>query len=184
MQTLRPRIWKVLLVLFIIALIATFLSISSKPTNQDQSVSVPKGAAFKTLVPGQSTKSEAIEKLGELLNDKESATLNFKSSNPNLPHQVVTEEEKITFIKEVVAPIDGKTSTEIVDLYGVAPYILYGSESIHGFNLYIYPNKGLSYIGHLKEPVLLEVWYFQPTTFEDFKDRWAPNYTDEPQRRQ
>lgn len=183
MQNLKSRIEKVLLVLVAILIVA-FITFRSKPNNQDQNDSVPKGASFKSLVPGDSTKSDTIERLGDPLNNKESNSLDFKSRNPNLPHQVLTENEKITFIKEIITAEDGKTSTYITNFYGEAPYVLYGLESIHGFNLYIYPDKGIAYIGHVKEPILLEVWYFQPTTQEDFRDKWAPNYSGTFQPRQ
>lgn len=184
MQNLKFRIWKVILVLVAAILIAAFIISRSKPTNQDQNGPALKGASFNTLLPGQSTRSDAIEQLGEPLDDKESTSLDFKSSNTNLPHRVETEDEKITFIKEIITAKDGKSSTDIVELYGNAPNVLYGLDSIHGFNLYIYPDKGIAYIGHFKEPVLLEVWYFQPTTFEGFRDKWAPDYSNTPQVRQ
>lgn len=184
MQNIKFRTWKVLLVLVAAILMVTFITLRSQPNDQEQNGSVSKGASFKSLIPGQSTKSDAIEKLGEPLNDKEPGSLDFESKNPNLPHRVATENEKITFIKEIITAEDGKTSIDITALYGEAPYVLYGLDSIHGFNLYIYPDKGIAYLGHVKEPILLEVWYFQPTTFEEFRDKWAPGYYDTPQVRQ
>ena len=189
MQKLKSKAWLILLVSVMVVIIIFFLSIRSKPSgdenNQGQEdVSTLKGAGYESLFPGQSTKPEVIEKLGEPLNDKASDILDFKSSNPNLPNKIVTENEKVVFIKEIITAEDGKTPTKFLDLYGDAPYVLYGPESIHGFNLYIYPDRGIAYLGHFKEPFLLEVWYFQPTKFEDFRDKWASSYTSAPQVRQ
>ena len=185
MFSLKSKVWKILLIatgfiLTIFLFVANLLPSRTSPETQNQEVSLQTGAGFNSLIPGQNTKSEALETLGNPLNNEESATLDFESSNPNLFHQIITENEKITFIKEVIAPSDGKTTLDINSLYGDARYVLYGPESIHGFNLYIYPNKGIAYIGHLKEPVLLEVWYFQPTTFENFKAKWATGYSNTP----
>ena len=186
MFNLKSKFWKILLVLLtfiliIFLIVANLFLPESSPETQKQEYLPPKGAGFNSLIPGQSTWPEAIETLGEPINDKGSATLDFESNNPNLPHQVVTENEKITFIREIVAPSDGKTTLDITNLYGNARYVLYGPESIHGFNLYIYPDKGIAYLGHLKEPVLLEIWYFQPTSFEEFRKKWATSYSDTPQ---
>jgi hypothetical protein len=169
---------KFLLILLLVA-VAVFLAFlfRSRPEPPVQNGTPSTGADFKSIIPGYSSKQDTIAELGKPLNDEESDLLSFKSNNPNLSHQVVTAEDKVTFIKEIVSPNDNKTTEEITSQYGEAPYVLYGPDSVNGFNLYIYPDKGIAYLGHIKEPILLEVWYFQPTSFEDFKQRWATNYS-------
>lgn len=86
-------------------------------------------------------------------------------------------DDKVVFIKEIVTTKDGKTADDITSQYGTAPHFLYGPASVNGFNLYVYPDKGIAYVGHVAEPVILEVWYFQPISLEEFQRRWAPNYS-------
>lgn len=170
---------KILILIIIVVLfaISVFLYVKRKPKSPSQDEIPSAGADFETLIPGISQKNEAIEKLGEPLNDINSDTLKFESNNPNLPTQVVAEDQTIIFIKEIITAEDNKTSEEIISKYGVAPYTLFGSDSVNGFNLYAYPEKGLAYLGHIKEPIVLEIWYFQPTSFNNFKQKWASDYS-------
>jgi len=85
--------------------------------------------------------------------------------------------DTVVFIREIITAKDKKTTEDITSQYGNAPYTLYGPASVNGFNLYVYLDKGIAYIGHVKEPILLEIWYFQPTTIEDFQVKWAKGYS-------
>lgn len=173
----KKRLRIVLVFLFIVLVIVAALFLRARTTRPPEGGLPPSGVSFKSLVPGLSGKSDAIETLGTPLNDVEADTLSFKSNNPNLPHQVVVPDETVLFIKEIVSLADKKTTEDITSAYGEAPYVLFGPDSVNGFNLYVYPDRGLAYLGHVEEPILLEIWYFQPTSFEDFKERWASNYS-------
>lgn len=176
MKNINSKSRKILLVVVLVAL-ATFY-LRPKLTAPIENVPGTKGASYDTLVPGFSSKSDAIEKLGAPLNGPDSPSLEFKSSNPNLPHEVIIANDKVVFIKEIIKVEGGKTSNDIIELYGEALKVLYGPDSIHGFNLYVYPDKGIAYLGHIKEPLLLEIWYFQPTTLQEFKAKWASGYSE------
>lgn len=173
----KKRLRVILVFLLVVLVIVVALFLRSRAGKPPESGIPPSGASFRSLVPSLSSKKEAVETLGTPLNNIESDTLSFKSNNPNLPHQVVVPDETVLFIKEVVSLADKKTTEDITGVYGETPYILFGPDSVNGFNLYVYPDKGLAYLGHVEEPVLLEIWYFQPTTIEDFQVRWAKGYS-------
>ena len=147
----------------------------ARPTPPTPTPSV--GARYKSLIPGTSSRGDVLNNMGKPLNDEASDLLNFKSSNPNLPHQVTIPVDTVVFIREIITAKDKKTTEDITSQYGNAPYTLYGPASVNGFNLYVYLDKGIAYIGHVKEPILLEIWYFQPTTIEDFQVKWAKGYS-------
>lgn len=175
---MKKHLLTVLIIFFILVSAITiiiFVRSRSKPIVQSGTTT---GAGYKSLVPGVSTKQDAIKILGTPLNDPSSDTLTFRSNNPNIPNKVVADTDKVVLIKEIVTAKDNKTTNDITDKYGAASYTLYGPDSINGFNLYVYPDKGIAYLGHIKEPIVLEIWYFQPTSTEDFKTRWATEYSE------
>ena len=174
MTKLKPKLLQILFLLFVA--IAVVLYVRSR-------VSPPRptgGADYNSLVPGLSSKQAAIDKLGEPLGGPDAEVLLYKSNNPNLPNELRLEENTIFFIKEIVAPSDNKTSDQIKQIYGDTNYILYGLGSGSGFALYVYPDRGIAYVGHTRASVLLEIWYFPPTTFPEFRSRWASDYTLSP----
>lgn len=176
MNKIKARAWIIILVLFVaLVLIFSFFSLKKAPPAPSPS---PVGASYKELAPGASTRADLERVLGPVIDQTEEGLLLFKSTNPNLPHEVVMSEDTVAFIKEAVTAQDKKTSDEITQKYGAAPYVLYGPGSMSGFNLYVYPDKGIAYLGHSKEAVLLEVWYFQPTSIDNFKSRWAKEYSE------
>lgn len=169
---------RVLLILLLgVFLVVAFLLLRARIAPTPPTASPSVGASYKTLVPGSSSRDDALTNLGKPLNDEASELLNFKSNNPNLPHQVTVPNDTVLFIREIVTAKDKKTTEEITSQYGNAPYVFYGPASVNGFNLYVYPDKGVAYIGHVEEPIVLEIWYFQPTTIEDFQTRWAKGYS-------
>jgi len=182
MNLFKSRYGKILLILLVF--VFAFLYIKGQ-LNKSAKISIPKtGASYKTLTPGISSKSDAIKEFGAPINGEGSSALLFGSDNPNFPHQVALQEDKVEFIKQIITAKDKENANEIKALYGDPPYILYGEYSASGFNLYVYPDKGIAYIGHPKEGILLEIWYFTPTTIEDFRSKWAKNYYDSPPLRQ
>ncbi|OGM56205.1 hypothetical protein A3E46_00695 [Candidatus Woesebacteria bacterium RIFCSPHIGHO2_12_FULL_46_16] len=169
---------RILLVLLLgLFVVGAFLLLRARSTPSLPTPTPSAGAKYKFLIPGTSSRGDVLKNLGQPLNDEASELLNFKSNNPNLPHQAVVPEDTVVFIREIITAKDKKTTEDITSQYGNAPYTLYGPASVNGFNLYVYPDKGIAYIGHVEESILLEIWYFQPTTIEDFQTRWAKGYS-------
>jgi len=136
-----------------------------------------KQATYKSLVPGISTKKDVIDKLGEPIKEENNGNLlNFPSSNPEIPNQVIIEEDKLSFIKEIVTLKDKVYISDIEKEYGSTQNILYGPHSSSGFDLYVIPERGIAYVGHEESGLLLEIWYFTPMTFEQFKAKYSPAY--------
>lgn len=167
----------IVIVITILVIGVLYVYISNKENKQNSEPLPQTGASYLKLLPGKSSKQDAIATLGTPLNDPSSTTLEFKSSNPNLPDEVTTDGQTVLFIKEIVTKEDQKTAEDIKKNFGEAPYVLYGSDSANGFNLYVYPEKGIAYIGHAKDPIVLEIWYFTPTTIGNFQKNWATNYS-------
>ena len=145
---------------------------------------LPKaGATYKSLSPGISTKNEVNERLGNPISENPQGQLiitDYASNSETRPNQVVYDNQVVQFIKEIISYKDSKTVDDIKKEYGEAEIVLYGHGSVSNYNLYAYPNKGVAYIGNDYTSDLLEVWYFQPTTIEEFRSTWAPEYSTTP----
>jgi hypothetical protein len=159
-----------------IAYIANLLIKSSTPANPLTPSS--QEASFGSITPGIATQNDVNKILGMPLKttQQQGQTINeYKSSVNLLPHTAYFTNNTLTVFKEIVSSVDKKDSSSITNIYGVAPNVLYSKSPNSSFNLYVYPSNGLAYIGHV-DGTLLETWYFQPTTIENFMSKLAPDY--------
>jgi hypothetical protein len=142
-----------------------------------------KVAEYKNLIPGISNIKNVESSLGKPIETKvlkdNLTSSKYSSSSVNRFHQIVFADGKIQIIKEVITLNDNLTSEYITKDYGDAPYILYIKNSDNPFRLYVYPQNGISYLGH-PDGTLLEIWYFQPTTIDAFIKNWGENYSKTP----
>lgn len=176
-MTKRNKRILVLVLVFVVVVVAFFF-LRSRRVSPPPPPLPTAGASYKSLVPGVSTKDEVVARLGVPLNDTDSAVLNYKSTNPNLPHNVSIEGNIAVFIKEQVTLEDKITKEGLIRLYGQPPEELYGPYSVNGFNLYVYPDKGVAFLGHVTGSGVLEIWYFPPTTIDVFLQTWGADYSE------
>lgn len=172
---------KIIIIVFLVMAAWITNLILSRPAKEPRPAFGP-GATYKDLVPGKSLRSSVIEKMGSPISETAQGgriLLTFQSTSPNRSHETVLSDETLLFIKEVVTLADNKKIADITTQYGEAPNILYGPPSVGGFNLYVYPDRGLAYLGNpTGDGALIEVWYFPPTTGEDFQKNWATQYSE------
>ena len=180
-EFIKKRKLILILVLVLTAWIAN--SILSRIPERPQGPGEP-GVSYRNLVPGVSSRSDVIEKMGNPVDQAakgEEILLSFKSTSPTRTHEAIVDSgNTLSFIKEIVSVNDDKHIADITSQHGEAPHPLYGPHSINGFDLFVYPDKGLAYIGNPygTQGTILEIWYFPPTTIENFKSTWAPGYSN------
>lgn len=170
---------KVVVVLLLIVLFAFFVLLQRK--KEPESSDAFEHASFSDLRPGESTKENVFDKLGEPLATSSLGSfevLDYQSSNPNFNREITIENDKVVFIKDIVTEKDNLKIADIENKFGKYKNSLFGPSSVNGFHLYIYPANGIAYIGHQVSGILLEVWYFEPTSLSVFKEKWASGYTD------
>jgi hypothetical protein len=159
-------------------------------SNSDRSqapIGISEGAIFENLKPGVSTLDDVVAQFGT--SDKETATgsskiLEYESKNPNFNNEFKITDDKVDFIKQIVTMQEGITVKSINEEYGIYRNILYGPLSQNGFHLYAYPDKGIAYIGNQNADIVLEIWYFPPTTIEQFMSLYAQDYSERYKPRQ
>lgn len=81
------------------------------------------------------------------------------------------------FFKEIITSSENKTPRDLINVYGDTQNILYGNDAINGIFLYVYPDKGIAYLGNKSSNTLFEIWYFEPTTMDTFITNWASGYS-------
>lgn len=174
---------KVLLILVVIlAVSVSFVLYRSYRNQTEEKVSVPTtGAQYKDFTPGVSTEANVVKKLGTAISEKQEGDtkiLEYKSNNPNFNNQFSSKQGTLIFVKQIVT-IDEKINiSDINKEYGNYEKVLYGPFSTNGFDLYIYPDKGIAYIGHQGSGIILEIWYFPPTDLKTFKNLYAQDYLE------
>jgi len=151
------------------------------PVDQNtQTARIP--ADLSQITPGKSTRSDVISKLGQP--NKESGGANgevlfYNSTSNTRDSQITISKDIVVLIKEMHTYSDPKKVSDIEKAYGLSNYSLFGPDYAGGNKLYIYPAKGLAYLGDPKFDTIDEIWYFEPTTIEIFKQKFASNYTKE-----
>lgn len=138
-------------------------------------------ATYRSLKPGESTEDD-LEKVfglpiktasesGQILNE-------YKVAGDLRTDTAVLKDGKVVFIKQVINPQNKTNSDDIFRVYGIAPYKLYEPFPKSTFKLYVYPQNGIAYLGH-DDGTLLEIWYFEPTNFNDFKSTWGKDFLEQ-----
>jgi len=172
------KYWFITLVLIGIVFYIVNLFIKS-PSSNISPTPIAKIASYGSLTPGVSSQNQVNASLGKPVDTK---TINnqivsdYKSTSQNRFHQVTFTNGVATLIKEVVTSTDSIKSDLVTSTYGVAPYLLYNENTNNAFNLYVYPASGVAYLGHT-DGTVLEIWYFQPTTIDDFIKNWGSGFS-------
>jgi len=130
-------------------------------------------------LPDESSLSKLIGEPKDIGSKDDTKIYYFDSSNPNKNNEVVYKNDKLILTREIVAPKDNKNSSEITIKYGATNNVLYGPDAAAGFYLFVYPDKGIAFVGNPNSGDMLEKWYFEPTTIEEFKKLFATEYSDE-----
>jgi len=159
---------------------------TSQPSeNNSSNSSAPRDLpiSFNQINPGVSTKELVIKDLGQPIN---SALVNgltedfYKNPNSlNRKHVIISNAAGVVvFVREVITSNDTKSVKSITDIYGKPPVVLYGPDQEAGIFLYSYPDRGVAMLANMevKDPVLFEIWYFQPTDSDSFLKLWAIEY--------
>ena len=166
-------------IVFILFKTSSTKQVTTKPTP----FSTNKIADFKSIVPNQTSLDRINELLGypvETRKDGDFTINEYRSTNKYRNHTIEIKKGLAIFIRQEIISGEQKAS-DIQKIYGLAPYMLYSQAASATFNLFVYPNNGIAYLGH-KDGTILEIWYFSPTTIEDFINNYGDGYGYEPSK--
>lgn len=182
-----------------IFLSVVFLNFSSpRPTKQLEKDTGPKviypqppsqeasqqEKAYSTIKIGETT-NEQLKQLPELKGEHvkgNQTEFSFKSARYN-DNIVITENGVVVFKK--VITIDPQTwqhppLSSYLNAYGT-PEAEFTGSSAYGsrFKTYVYPSKGLAFIGNPTPDELYEIQVFEPTTLEQYRSKWGQDINEE-----
>lgn len=181
---------KKLILLAIISVLSTILIISL--TNKKREVGINPNpttqsyvqiAKYKDISTGEEFNEDKINNLlgfpTESTSSGEVKINKYRSSNEYRSNEIMIKNNEVDFVREVVNPDDNKNSNDIRKIYGIANVILYEKYSDSILDLYVYPNSGIAYLGHV-DGGIFEIWYFKPTDIDSFIEKYAQNYQKTP----
>lgn len=181
--TFIKKYW-ILIMIFLAGILFVLNAILKGPSQPTPSPSPASSniATFGSLKPGTSTTNDVTGVLGRPIdtkNENGQTISEYKSTNQYRFNQVTFTNGTATLIKEIVNSNDNKNVSSITSIYGTAQNILYEKLPSSVFNLYVYPQNGIAYLGAV-DGTLKEIWYFQPTTIDNFITDWGQDFSKTP----
>lgn len=173
--------WLIISGVFVITALFYYFLRPAGFTNRQQSESQTPG--FKEITPGTSTENDLVALLGEPKDKTDTSTgtvYKYSSNSEVRTNDFLITNGTVSLIKEIVTTAKEKSLQDINTKYGTATYTLYGQDAVSGFNLYVIPDKGIAYVANLINNTLLEIWYFKPTTYQNFVSLYAQDYQKTP----
>lgn len=173
--------WIWIIIVVIIAIIGDVVLTQNKRSTPPPTP-IAKRASFKDITPGISSEADLNKVLGTPIRTNiqgDQKVDEYKSTSQFRNHIAVIQNGAVSLIKEMISATDTTKANLITNIYGQAPYILYEKFPNSTFRLYVYPANGIAYLGH-EDGTLQEIWYFVPTTIENFQITWASEYLFSP----
>lgn len=168
-------------IFILIIAVFVYLFINKKPVNNNTK-SNPNQVIFKNITPGLSDQKDLEKNLGKpsdvKIDGNEIINL-YKVDKDLRMDSAIISNNKVIFIKQIVSPENPVKADQFTQKYGKSTEILYENSPNSVFSLYTYPQNGFAFLG-AEDGTLLEIWYFIPTTFENFKKTWGQGYLTKP----
>lgn len=144
----------------------------------------PKGTApsWNEITPGKTKITEVEQRLGKpssetRLGSKTLHTFPLEEGGPS--HKVTTENEVVKLVKEQY--YGDEKLDNFKQRYGDPQTELYGPYESMGFKVYVFTKNGIALIASTNDGTILEIWYFEPTSIEEFVKNWGSNLSPQPQ---
>lgn len=175
---------KTIAIILIVILIAIFYILITRSRVRKEAdilaTPIPK-SRYNDLTLGSSSRNDVVREIGNPQKETTSnnvTTIEYATKNPNFNDQFMIDGEKLNFIKKIITIDNPIRTSDMEKKYGSEEKILYGPGSGVGLYLYCYPSIGIAYLGHKKSGYMTEIWYFTPTTYENFKEKFAKDFSE------
>lgn len=188
-EKLKSKKITILFIVFVVSVVFIMFKINNNDKNTNTTstptpFSTNKIADFNSIIPNQTSLDRINELLGYPVETKKEGNIiinGYKTTNKYRTHTIKVENGVAVFIKQEIISGEQKAS-DIRNIYGIAPNILYSQAPSSTFNLYVYPLNGIAYLGH-EDETILEIWYFPPVkTIEEFLNKFGEGYGKEPSK--
>ena len=152
-----------------------------------QPSSVSQSNTWKEIVPQVSTSKDLQKILGQPIDiqkEKDLVVYFYPSETENWPTKIYVSEttQKVTLIKRFF-PSPSETYQSFISQFGPPDKELFGPHQGAGFSVFVFLKKGVAIVANPNSGMILEIWYFSPTTLEDFLSSWGKDLTSTPPER-
>lgn len=162
----------------LLALIATLLvSLNFYLTKGPPKEAVLPVPSWRGIVPGETSADTLYKNLGTPQSQKQvgdQTLLEYPRPGLARPNEVVVENNTVGLVREKVS---GKKLGDFKTQYGEPEGEYWGPEKEAGFKLFVYPQTGIALVASLGDGAILEIWYFKPTTLDQFLSVWGKDLT-------
>lgn len=175
----KSELFLIMLAVVSISIFSIFVFTVIKGKNKE-SKTINRQIPWKAqVIPGQTN----IKKLNSLLGNPlktENSTYYYPSINPKRPHLVEVSQDKVALVREQVIAKEKGQMKDYVESLGQPDAILYGEHEFAAPG-HFWGKRGLLVFGNDNSGIILEIWYFEPSTLEDFLLKY-PELKKEPSR--
>lgn len=151
--------------------------------NSPQASPSPRVVAWKNnIIAGTTTTAELQQKLGQpqqVEQEEGKLTYLYPSTNKYRPHQVEIRQEKVAIIKEQIIGSEKGKLADYLALYGQPETLVFGQHGSFAPG-HFWGESGLVVFGNKNDGTIIEIWYFKPTSLDDFLLKNPQIKTQEP----
>lgn len=170
--------------LFLGTLSITLIILATISFSKTKNVEAPPGTPWQNnIYAGKTIKEELQSKLGAPLKieEKEGRILYFYSStNQYRPHQVELSNDTVSLIKEQVIENEKGRLDDYIQKYGQPEAEVFGPHGIFAPG-HFWGKAGLLVFANNFDGAIVEIWYFAPTTLNNFLQEHPTLSLEEPQ---
>lgn len=177
-KSLNPirKYWLLVFLAFLATVLLVIkLFFGAKP-EAPTTTTVPQ-ATWKGVTPGRSTPADVYKTLGEPKSTADNnSRLFYLREGGGPPHEVFLQENTVGLIKE--RSLAGNLA-DFKKRYGAPEGEFFGPNKGVGYKMYVWAKNGVAVNAHQLDGGIFEVWYFSPTTLQQFLSTWGKDLTIE-----
>lgn len=165
MLQIIKRYWPIIIIVGAILVLALSFSTPQTPPTPTSTLT------HQNIRPGITQETELAQILGtplKQIDQPNQKKLEFPSSYPNLPHQVVTKDAVVKLFIYIVPSSPNLKLTSYTSSLGTPEFTRFIPGYSQDYALHLFLSKGLAFLVHNDTQNINEIWYFQPTDLDSF----------------
>lgn len=169
---MRARVFLIILILSVIITLFIGISFGKRPGPTPTPAPTPetvKIESWQGVKPGITSRDELLVLLGPPASQSATGeTLLYPSNNQYWQHQVSLPNNAVRFVREYLfAPADISLKNKLGAFPG-SPTKLYGPDSLSGVYAFVLLDRGFGFVANEQKDRVYEVWYFAPSSLQQF----------------
>jgi len=168
--------WYLFVVLVLIGFLVFYFLAQKRTKTTPEPSPTPLLTEYKNIQPGKTTENDLKSQLGQPLSTTQQGSLliyKYPSLFTNYPSSIFISNDKVVYINEPVRFEEKRNISTYLDDFGQPDTKLYNPNLGPAVPGYIYPQKGVAVFAHTSDGIIIEVWYFEAMSLDNFKKTWG-----------